>query len=336
MSIDISALLRDVAERSERVGLADPAAVRRAGERRARGRQLRVIVGLAFAAAVAVALGRGPLGHQADPLPGGPVPTPSPTVTSTAGTNVGASTFHVIETGRHRFAAHAIAVRHGRFVVVGDSSDFERVGPPVYWSDDAVRWQASPAGGAPDSANVTDVIATGSGFLAVGVDARGPAAWRSVDGRTWVRAPVDAPGQGSTGALWGITGTPLGYFAWGFDNGHARLLRSPDGTAWARAGDQRVFDLPRSESICAVREVSGRLTAVGLVAPHNSREGRRVVWSSTNGSDWVLSQGPGEPMIWCDPPDVLGHLEASSANVGQVRIDPNGDGNEVEVSAREP
>jgi hypothetical protein len=249
---------------------------------------------------------------------------------------MGGSTIHAIETGPRRFSALAIAVHDGRFVVVGDSSDFEEPGPPVYWSDDAVRWQAPRPGGMPDSRNVTDVIATDSGLLAVGVDAGGPAAWRSVDGRMWARSLVDAPGRGNTDALWGITSTRLGHFAWGFDGGHAALWRSPDGTAWAQAGDQRVFDLPQTESICAVRETSGGLIAAGVVAPRNSRDGQRVVWSSTDGSDWVLSQDPGEPMIWCDPPAVLDHLEANSRSVGRVRIDPNGEGNQVSVSAREP
>lgn len=336
MSTDFNALLRDVADRAERISLADPVAVRRIGDRRVRRRQLEVFLGLAVVVALATILGRGLLDRRADSQPIEPVPTPTPTATSTAGTSGGGPTIHAIETGPNRFSAHAIAVHDGRFVVVGDSSDFEEAGPPVYWSDDAAQWQAPLPGGVPDSQNLTDVIATGSGFLAVGVDARGPAAWRSVDGQMWVRSRVDAPARGSTDALWGITSTRLGYFAWGFSGGHAGLWRSPDGTAWAQAGDQRVFDLPHTESICAVHEASGGLTAPGVVAPRGSREGQSVVWSSTDGSEWVLSQGAGEPAIWCDPPAVLDHLEASSGSIGRVRIDPYGEGNQVSVSASEP
>jgi hypothetical protein len=335
MSIDFNALLRDVADRSERVSLADPEAVRRTGARRVRRRQLEVIVGLTVVVALAVTLGRGLLDRPTDPQPVRPVPTPTATTPSTARTNVGGSRTHPIVTGPHRFSAHAIAVHDGRFVVVGDSSDLVEGGPPVYWSDDAVHWQAPPPSGVPDSHNVTDVIATDSGFLAVGVDARGPAAWRSVDGRIWVRSLVDASARGRTDALWGITSTRLGYFAWGREDGHAGLWRSTDGQAWAPAGDQRVFDLPQTpEAICAVREASGGLTAPGVVAPRNSGDGQRVVWSSIDGAEWTLSQGPGQSMTWCDPPEDLDHLEASSRGVGRVRIDPYGEGNHVSVSGR--
>jgi hypothetical protein len=111
------------------------------------------------------------------------------------------------------------------------------------------------------------------------------------------------------------------------------LWRSGAGTAWEPAGDQRAFDLPQREAICAVRDASGGLTAVGVVAPANSRDGRRVVWSSADGAHWIRSRGPGQPMIWCDPPEVLGHLDATSPGVGRVGIDPNGEADYVTVSA---
>ena len=332
MSVDISALLRDVADRSEPIRLADPDQVRRSGDRRARRLQVQLVVGLALVVTVAVMLGRGLFDHEAVPQPVQRVPAPTPTAT-TATDPAGPAT-HAIETGPQRFSAHAIAVHAGRFVVVGDSSDFDTSGPAVYWSDDAVRWKAPIPRGLPRSDNVTDVIATSSGFLAVGVDAHGPAAWRSVDGARWVPSQVGAQRGGGRDSLWGVTRTRLGYFAWGFDSGHAALWRSSDGRTWAPVGDKGVFDLPKSESICAVRETSRGLTAAGVVAPPNSREGRRVVWSSADGSSWVLSQGHGEPTFWCDPPQVMGHLGASSPAVGQVRIDPNGEGDEVYVSAR--
>ena len=47
---------------------------------------------------------------------------------------------------------------------------------------------------------------------------------------------------------------------------------------------------------------------------------------------WVLSQSHGAPTFWCDPPEDLGHLDVSARGVGQVSIDPNGEGNEVFVS----
>jgi hypothetical protein len=337
MSVDFNALLREVADGSERVSLADPATVRRTGDRRVRRRQLQVVVGLALVAALGVTVGRGVFDPRADPQPIVPAPSPTPGPSSTAESDLARPTVHAIETGPHRFSAHAIAIHDGRFVIVGDSSEIEGGGgPPVYWSDDAVRWQAPPPDGLPESRNVTDVIATDSGFLAVGVDASGAAAWRSVDGQRWVGSPVDTPATGGTDGLWGITSTRLGYFAWGFDHGHAALWRASDGTSWTRAGDQSVFDLPQSEAICGLREAPGGLIASGVVAPRGSRDGRRVVWSSVDGTEWALTQDDGQPLIWCDPPNVLGHLEAGSRVAGVVRIDPYGEGNEVSVSPPQP
>jgi len=342
MSIDLHALLGEVADRSQRVHLADPVDVRRIGDRRARRRRLQLAAGLVLVAALATGVGRALIDRDADPKPVQPVPsptptqapTPAPTRSPTTEAGSGGPTTYPIETGPYRFSVRAIAVRDGRFVVVGDSSELGAdAGPPVYWSDDAVQWRAPSATGAPDSVNVTDVIATDEGFLAVGLGADGPAAWWSTDGRTWVPSAVDAPGRGGADMLWGLTSTHLGYFAWGYDGGHAGLWRSTDGRTWSPAGDQAVFDLPHDEAICAIRESGDGPVAAGVVTPRNSSEGHRVTWASADGSEWVLAEGHG-PTFWCDPPKMLGHLEARSPGVGRVRIEPNGEGNEVFVGTR--
>jgi hypothetical protein len=170
---------------------------------------------------------------------------PRPTSTARADMPDGGPSWHPIGTGAHRFSAHAIAARDGRFVIVGDSSDFNDPGPAVFWSDSGVDWQPPPAGDRPDSVNVTDVIATRDGFIAVGIRRDGLGAWRSVDGRTWVESPVTTSADRGRDGLWGVTHTRLGYYTWGFEGGRAHLWRSADGTAWAPVADEKRGDHPR-------------------------------------------------------------------------------------------
>jgi hypothetical protein len=328
MTSPIGTVLRHLGDASDPHLLPAPDAVRNRGERRRRRMSRSISAGALVACSVLVGVlasldTSAPVTQPADPAPS---PTSSP---QAEGPDV-EPPWHRIGTGAHRFSARAIAARDGRFVVVGDSSDFEDEGPAVYWSDDGVDWKAPPPGTEPDSVNVTDVIAVRDGFLAVGVGVGGgPAAWRSVDGRTWVESPVATPGDGGTGALWGITGTRLGYYAWGFHRGSAHLWRSADGTAWAPVADEAAFDLPQSETICTVRDVEGGLQATGVVAPPRTREGQRVVWTSVDGEQWFLDDATGAPTFWCDPTQELGHWEART-EAGQARIEPYGSGDVVE------
>ena len=163
--------------------------------------------------------------------------------------------------------------------------------------------------------------------------AAAPAAWRSADGRAWVVAPVTAGDGGGRHALWGLTGTRLGFFAWGFDDGRAQLWRSADGTAWAPVADGSVFDLPQSESICAVRDVAGGLRATGVEAPPGTREGPPGRVDLVGRRDLGARRGGRPPETWCDPPAELGHWEARG-DAGLVRIaEPYGDANLIEFSA---
>jgi hypothetical protein len=327
MTSQLGTELRHLADDTDPGRLPTPEALRTGSDRRRRRRRVHTAVG----AAIAVTALGGVLITQ-DPSPRDPQPAeplPSPTRAPQPEPTEGGAQRHPVETGEHRFSAHAVASLGGRYVVVGDSSDFDEPGPPVYWSDDGVSWQAP--GGPPDSVNVTDVIATPDGFLAVGVGRSGTAAWRSPDGNTWVVAPVTASDGGGRHALWGLTETRLGFYAWGFGDRRAQLWRSADGTAWAPVTDGSVFDLPQSESICAVRDAAGGLRATGVEAPRGTRAGHRVVWTSSDGETWVLAEGAGAPEFWCDPPAELGHWEARG-DAGVVRIaDPYGDGNLIEL-----
>lgn len=320
MTDRLGTVLRDLASSAVVDRLPSPEELRTSGAHRRGRTRVQVVAAAAVvvAAFAAVSLSQ----DSSAPGPQPTVPSPSPTVS-------GVQRYPVAADG-HRFSAHAVAASGGRYVVVGDSSDrVEEPGPPVYWSDDGVSWQA--AAGAPDSVNVTDVIAVAGAFLAVGVDQDGPAAWRSADGDTWLDASVTVDGRGEFDALWGLTRTRLGLYAWGFDGGRARLWRSEDGTAWAPVANRSVFDLPLTEGICAVRDFAGGLRATGVEAARGSRQGHRVVWTSSDGERWVLAEARGRPQIWCDPPTALGHGEAQG-DAGLVRIaDPYGAADTMEL-----
>jgi hypothetical protein len=319
--------LRDLGDASDPRLLPAPDAVRNRGKRRRRRITRSISAGVLLVCSVLV-LVLASLGNS-ERVTQPADPAPSPTSTPKAERPDVQPPWYPIDTGTHRFSAHAIAAHNGRFVVVGDSSDFENEGPAVYWSDNGVDWQAPPPGSEPDSINVTDIIAADEGFLAVGVGMGGPAAWRSADGREWIESPVATPKDGGWVALWGITSTRLGYYAWGSYGGGAHLWRSADGTAWAPVADETAFDLPQKEAICAVRDVEGALQATGVVAPPRSLEGRRVVWTSVDGEEWVLADAAGAPTLWCDPTQDLGHWEART-DAGLARIEPNGPGDVVE------
>lgn len=329
MTSPLRAALQELGGASDPRQLPTPDVVRTRGDRRRR----RTTFGLAAVATLACALLVQVLATTlgtSDRVTQPADPVPRPTGTPQVDRRDGGSSLHRIGTGAHRFSAHAIATRDGRFVVVGDSSDLDDPGPPVYWSDNGVDWRAPSAGNGPVSVNLTDVIATPEGFLAVGVGRDGTGAWRSVDGRIWVESPVTTSADGGTDGLWGITDTRLGYYAWGFDGGRAHLWRSADGTAWAQVADESVFDLPRREAICAVRDVKGGLRATGVVAQPGTRRAHRVAWSSADGETWVPADAAGAPTFWCDPTEELGHWQARSA-AGLVRIDPYGSGDVVEL-----
>jgi hypothetical protein len=85
-----------------------------------------------------------------------------------------------------------LVVHDGHIVVVGyDMDQTSGVSPAMAWrSDDGVTWQSSAMSGE-NLGEPADVIATDSGFLAVGIvhgDLDGAVAWQSTDGLVWHEA----------------------------------------------------------------------------------------------------------------------------------------------------
>jgi hypothetical protein len=312
--------------------LPPPDAIRRLGDRRRRRAARLQVAGAGLACVLLVVAALRVSGPAADPQPAGPVSTPTATPTATPSGDSLAGP-HEISSGP-RFNAQAVASNGEVFVVVGDSSDLDKEGPAVYWSSDGVHWRPPTIAHVPDSVNVTDVIATDDGFLAVGVGRSDVAAWRSYDGVRWISSPVTpattAAGPGRP-ELWGLTETQRGYYAWGFTRGRATLWRSPDGTAWAPVPDQTVFDLPQTETFCTVRDTPAGLRATGIEAPRGSREGHQVAWTSTDGETWTFVEANGADSIWCDSTKELHHW-AAVGDAGRVAVNPDGEGTTAEFT----
>lgn len=127
-------------------------------------------------------------------------------------------------------------------------------------SPDGLAWTARrdafpmPSLGS-DTVDVTDVVARGDGWLAVG--RRDPACfvdcgnapkrayvWTSSDGLQWTRLPDQAALKG--GAIAAVARRADGFVAAGSAAGHAAIWTSPDGLAWSRVPDAPMFQGPRA------------------------------------------------------------------------------------------
>jgi len=105
-----------------------------------------------------------------------------------------------------------------------------KVTSTLWWSADGGSWTpvAMPAETFAD-ADIHDVAATPSGFVAVGNEGDQAAAWHSVDGRRWEHATID----GGSIVLRAYA-TARGVLALGLGNDAAniRAWHSPDGRTW--------------------------------------------------------------------------------------------------------
>jgi len=196
---------------------------------------------------------------------------------------------------------------------------------PIWWSDDGRVWKR--ASGAPDSPNITDVIATDAGFLASAVSRDGGAVYWSSDGRTWERGLVAPSERGDVDALWGLTETDLGYFSWGFVDETPILYRSSDGRTWTSTGLRAPPGRDTDATLCWVApSPTGGLTATGQLWKGRRPE-RLVTWSSQDGSMWVSHEGApdadGGSIRTCNRLQEP-HWSATT-DVGTVRVEPFGD-----------
>lgn len=152
----------------------------------------------------------------------------------------------------------------------------------------------------PGATEIADVVATGTGFLAVGRGETGAVSWTSPDGITWTRGPDD-PGLDEA-VMRTVVRTPSGFLATGaadadWGTGVAAVWTSGDGRTWRRAPSQasltaRVVKPHESSQISFSGGASdGDLTLVGgtyawKCSDSGCYAAQPSVWRSTDGSKW--------------------------------------------------
>jgi hypothetical protein len=225
-----------------------------------------------------------------------PPPKPSPTATPpthavgpTAPSSVPGLVF--VEPGGLGTVTSVASSSNG-WVAVGTAN-----GQPGIWhSFDGTAWQrvgslpAIPNTPAGSPVTVHDVVATATGFVAVGsvstaVDHSRPFAWFSADGASWTSAEL--PGSDGCGSVQALVKTRSSQLvAVGRTCGHsqagstAAIWLSDDGTSWRTAS---VADAVGG----AIDDIAQ--TADGFVAAGSVREGslnRPRIWESSDGEKW--------------------------------------------------
>jgi hypothetical protein len=145
----------------------------------------------------------------------------------------------------------SVAWREGLFVAVGSSWDASE--DTAYWD-----WQEMPA------------------------------AWSSVDGASWTRAP--APGDAA--ALCAVASTPDFFFAIGLDSeGAVTTWRSEDGRTWmpGMLPSAPRPELPPVEALVEQKcmTVTGSVLSLpGRYMAFTSAEGQTLTWTSNDGVSW--------------------------------------------------
>lgn len=165
-------------------------------------------------------------------------------------------TWHRQKGGDPYGGPRALAAGPAGVVAVGWIDDISQAS----WSSvDGLTWAVHPdafpmPSVGTDAIQVTDVVARGDGWLAVG--RRDPAcnidcmedpskayAWTSSDGSHWTRVADQAAFKG--GGMDAVAGGEDGFVAVGVASSHAAIWTSPDGLAWSRVPDATMFHGPK-------------------------------------------------------------------------------------------
>jgi hypothetical protein len=171
----------------------------------------------------------------------------------------------------------------------------------IAWTYRAAVFPSSLKGD--DVVTVTDVVATSTGWLAVGRDdpicqigcGQDPLralAWTSKDAETWTRVPAQA--SLSKAAMNAVTAVDGGFVAVGEAGGHAAFWTSPGGLTWDRVPDDLIFGPPQGAgpgatvSAVGVATSGGTVVTVGMASVATPDGGPIVLaWRSTDGRTWT-------------------------------------------------
>jgi len=193
----------------------------------------------------------------------------------------------------------SVAVSASGFVAVGNDKsggDFEAA---VWTSADGVVWSRVAhdelAFGGPGNQQMDSVAATGSGFVAVGLDQLDDdidaAVWTSPDGVVWSRVPHNEAvfGGDATQEMNSVVATDSGFIAvgedWSGGDPDAAVWTSPDGVVWSRvAHDEAVFGGDDSQKTMSVTAGGSGFVAVGM--DKSGGDFDAAVWTSPDGVVW--------------------------------------------------
>lgn len=216
-------------------------------------------------------------------------------VTAALGLLVGVPEFVQVQFGwfdePDAYGPRAIVVLDGTFVVVGD----ERQGAVILRSHDGRSWSRAGHASVLDGLQMSDVLVTDAGILAVGQpadDAVGQVL-TSPDAMTWREVSRFGPGSGFGIAPVAVAALDDGLVAVGSTYGNdAAFFHSADGRTWATGAPAPMFDdgedaidVACAPTVCVT--VGERYTTGGLVGGTR----RAITWTSSNGEPWVLSDG---------------------------------------------
>jgi hypothetical protein len=181
-----------------------------------------------------------------------------------------------------------------------------------WFSRDGLTWNvhesAFPAAVEGNQVSVTAIVATDTGWLAVGrtdpfcnlncgLDPVRALAWSSTDGLHWTRV-ADQAAFAKSGMTDVTRGGP-GFVAVGLAGDHAAVWTSPDGAVWTRVHDSPLFHrLPSQDpseyaQMTAVAAGGGIVVAVGLEGPGGGHGPAGRAWRSVDGQTWTAADAEG-------------------------------------------
>jgi hypothetical protein len=162
----------------------------------------------------------------------------------------------------------------------------------VWTSADGSAWTPAPANpavlGGTDDQVMKAVVATSSGFLAVGRNGLDAAVWTSADGSRWQRVTSNAFGGFRAQEMDAIAHGPSGFVAVGTDRSSGETQGaawvSSDGTSWTRIRDPALSDRPGT-ALTGIAAVPGGFVAAGFRGAA-SEEKDAAAWSTRDGKRW--------------------------------------------------